>query len=184
MPGSKGGNAGLILKVSEPGVGADKFTAYEVSLESGGRLVLGRHRQNWEPIRNVPCGVRPDQWASLVVRLAGDSIEVLVDGKSILAYEDREHPLAAGRVGLRTWQREAQFRNLSVTTGGQTNRLRFEQAGHDATDAGVSGIVARLLKSQSVGLPSGHHRQVSEPRLGVPGSQAHAASGQRMLPVL
>ena len=68
LPGSKGGNAGLILKVSEPGVGADKFTAYEVSLESGGRLVLGRHRQNWEPIRSVPCGVQADQWALLVVR--------------------------------------------------------------------------------------------------------------------
>jgi hypothetical protein len=105
LPEPRGGNAGLILRTSEPGVGADKFTAYEISLESGGRLVLGRHRQNWEPLRNVPCEVRANQWVSLVVRLAGDSLEVLVDGKSVLAYEDREHPVAAGRVGLRTWQR-------------------------------------------------------------------------------
>ena len=37
----KGGNAGLIVKVSEPGVGADKFTGYEISLESAGRLGPG-----------------------------------------------------------------------------------------------------------------------------------------------
>ena len=68
LPKQKSGNAGLIVKVSEPGVGADKFTGYEVALESDGRLVLGRHRQNWEPIRTVPCEVRTDEWVRLVDR--------------------------------------------------------------------------------------------------------------------
>lgn len=140
LPKQKSGNAGMIVKVSEPGVGADKFTGYEVVLESGGRLVLGRHRQNWEPIRTVPCEVRPDEWVRLVVRLGGDAIEVLVNGKSVLTYEDREHPLASGRVGLRAWQREAQFRNLYVRTDGQLRKLRFDAADKDAGNSGVSGM--------------------------------------------
>ena len=45
-----GGNGGLILKVSDPGIGADQFNGYEVALERPGMLVLGRHRHNWEPI--------------------------------------------------------------------------------------------------------------------------------------
>jgi alpha-L-arabinofuranosidase len=102
--------------------------------------VLGRHRQNWEPIRTVPCEVRPDEWVRLVVRLGGDAIEVLVNGKSVLTYEDREHPLASGRVGLRAWQREAQFRNLYVRTDGQLRKLRFDAADKDAGNSGVSGM--------------------------------------------
>jgi alpha-L-arabinofuranosidase len=149
--GSKGGNAGLILKVTEPGIGADKFTAYEISLESGGRLVLGRHRRNWEPIRNVPCAARPDQWIPLVVRLTGNSLEVLVGGKSVTTYQDKEHPIAGGRLGLRTWQREAQFRNLYVAANGQTTRLRFVRADTDSWGSGVSSMWRALRRGSAKG---------------------------------
>jgi alpha-L-arabinofuranosidase len=140
LPERKSGNAGLVVKVSEPGVGADKFTGYEIALDSTGHLVVGRHRQNWEPIRNVPCDVPVNQWIQLAVRLSGNALEVLVNGKSMLSYEDGEHPLAGGRVGLRTWQREAQFRNLYVRADGQPQRLRFDTADKDAPNAGVSGM--------------------------------------------
>ena len=151
LPEFRSGNAGLILKTCEPGIGADKFTAYEISLESGGRLVLGRHRQNWETLRNVPCEVRANQWVSLVVRLAGASLEVLVDGKSVLTYEDREHPLAAGRVGLRTWQREARFRNLYIQADGQPRQLRFDLAEEDRPDREVSGMWRPLRRGSAIG---------------------------------
>src|SRR5581483_3407528 len=54
---SGGGNGGLILKVSDAATGADAFNGYEISLERPGFLVLGRHRQNWEPLRRQPCQV-------------------------------------------------------------------------------------------------------------------------------
>src|SRR5882757_2979030 len=75
-----GGNGGLILKVSDAGIGADAFTGYEVSLERPGFLVIGRHRQNWEPIRRVPCDVPVNEWIKLTVRMSGNSLEVLVNG--------------------------------------------------------------------------------------------------------
>jgi hypothetical protein len=63
-----GGNGGLILCVRDAAKGADAFSGYEVSLERPGFLVLGRHRQNWEPIRRVPCDVPVNEWITLTVR--------------------------------------------------------------------------------------------------------------------
>jgi hypothetical protein len=108
------GNAGLILDVDQPGIGADRFVGYEVSLDPAGSLVLGRHRNNWEPIKNVPCPVPPNQWIKLSVRLGTRTLDIEVDGHLLLHYQDREHPLPAGRIGLRTWQRTARFRNLEL----------------------------------------------------------------------
>ena len=131
LPEGKAGNAGLIVKVTEPDIGADKFAGYEIALDATGRLVLGRHRQNWEPIRSVRHEIPPNRWIGLVVRLTEDSLEVALDGRSVITYQDQEHPLASGRVGLRTWQREARFRNFYVKTNGGLNKLPFELADAD-----------------------------------------------------
>ncbi len=123
----RGGNAGLIVKVSEPGVGADKFNGYEISLDvHRQRLRLGRHRQNFELIQDAPCAVPVGQWFPLAVRITEKSLEVSVSGKSIAVYEDKDHPLAPGAVGFRPWQREAKFRNFRIKTGGQTRTIPFE----------------------------------------------------------
>jgi hypothetical protein len=112
---------------------------------------LGRHRQNWEAIRKVACDVPVNQWIKLGVRMSGKSLEVLVNGKSIIQYEDTEHPLSAGTVGLRTWQRDARFRKLSVNTGGEVRNLPFELLAKDRWDAGVSGMWRALSRGNATG---------------------------------
>ena len=128
------------MKVSEPGVGTDKFTGYEVALDSTGHLIQGRHRQNWELIRNLPCDAPANPWIRLVLGLRSNALEALVNGKTMSTYEGTEHQLGAGRVGLRTLHREAQFRNLYVQADGQLRRLRFGTADKDAWYDGVSGM--------------------------------------------
>ncbi len=129
LPEAGGGNAGLIVKVSEPGVGADRFNGYEISLDANRQMLrLGRHRQNFELIRDVPCAIAVDQWIPLVVRMTEAAIAISVNGKPVLAYEDREHPPGPGTVGFRPWQRRAQFRNFWIKTGGQTRPIPFESA--------------------------------------------------------
>jgi alpha-L-arabinofuranosidase len=140
LPQRKGGNAGFIVKVSEAGIGADKFSGYEVTLDATGHLILGRHRQNWEPIRDVPCDVPADQWNRLAIRMTTNALEVLVNGKIMFTYEDTEHPLNKGRVGLRTWQREAQFRNFYLLTEAGRRELQFKTADQSAGNGGVSGM--------------------------------------------
>jgi len=151
LPERKNGNAGLIVKVSQPGLGADRFTGYEIALDSAGHLVLGRHRQNWEPIRNVPCEVPVNQWITLAVRTTDRSLEVLVNGKSITRFEETQHPLATGRVGLRTWQREARFRHLWIDTGGESRKMPFELAAQGAWGDGVSGMWRALRRGSAAG---------------------------------
>ena len=56
---------------------------------------------------------------TLEVRLTGSAIEILVDGKSVLKYDDGKQALAAGTIGLRPWHREVGHRNLWVKTGEQ-----------------------------------------------------------------
>jgi hypothetical protein len=133
------GNAGLIVRVEKPGPGADNFAGYEISLDARANVLrLGRHRHNWELIKDTPCDVPVGRWVSLVVKLTGKTLEVLVEGKPVIKHIDGSRAVLAGTVGLRPWQREAKFRNLWVKTAGATTALPFEPA----TDAGaeVSGM--------------------------------------------
>ncbi len=120
------GNAGFIVKTSRCGIGADRFTGYEVALDPAGYLRLGRHRQNFEHIRDVPCRVPLNRWIPLTVTMTANTLGVFVDGRSIVQYEDREHPLLAGQVGLRVWQRPARFRNLWISTDSSKAVVPFE----------------------------------------------------------
>jgi Alpha-L-arabinofuranosidase C-terminal domain/Domain of Unknown Function (DUF1080) len=139
LPGRVRGVAGLILSVRDAAVGMDTFTAYEVSLSAEhGFVLLGRHRQNWEPIKTVPHPIPADQWTSLSVRRKGARLEVLVDGKSVLSFEDREHPLGPGAIGLRPFDRAAKFRNLWVKTGDKPIPIPLVAESHWET--GVSGM--------------------------------------------
>lgn len=113
---STGGNGGLIFKVSQADKGADAFSGYEVSVERPGFLVIGRHRQNWEPLQRVPCAVPVDQWIHLAVRMDATSFTVFVNGQLLTQFQDTEHPLIAGAVGLRIWQHKVWFRNLTVSS--------------------------------------------------------------------
>jgi alpha-L-arabinofuranosidase len=145
FPDRRAGNAGLIVRVARPGIGADNFDGYEVSLDPArGVLVLGRHRHNWEHLRDTPCEIPVGRWISLAVAMVGRTLTVQVDGKSIVSYEDRDHPLPAGAIGLRPWQREARYRNLWVRTGGTTTRLPFERDPEDSP--AVSGMWAPVRR--------------------------------------
>jgi alpha-L-arabinofuranosidase len=142
----KGGNAGLILKVSNAGVGADRFTGYEVSLDPRRQmLVLGRHRQNWEPIREVPAKVPVAQWVTLRARTAAGKIEVWAAGERLLAHEDGASALGAGAAGLRTWQREAGFGNLII----DGRAVAFEAG--PTSDQGVSAMWRATRRGDAAG---------------------------------
>jgi hypothetical protein len=136
-------NAGLIVRVARPGVGADRFDGYEIGLDAGRKLLgLGRHQQDFTLLRDTPCDVPVDRWVALAVKLAGRTIEVFVDGKPVVRFEDRR-PLGAGAVGLRQWRRTARYRNLWVMAGGRRIDLPFEPVPDEpAVVSGMWGPVA------------------------------------------
>ena len=101
LPDRKPGNAGLIVRLGNPGVGANNFDGYEVSLDAAAQIVrLGRHCHDWQLIQDVPCEVPDDRWILLAVRLRGSTIEVLVDGRPLIQHDDGSSAILTGTVGL------------------------------------------------------------------------------------
>jgi hypothetical protein len=164
FPDASPGNAGLIVKLSDPGVGADHFNGYEVALDAAaGHLRLARHRQNYEPIRDVPYTVPVNRWISLVVRMTETTLEIVVDGTTLLLYEDDEHPLTAGGVAFRPWQREARFRNFWLASGDERTAVAFEPADDRAQVCQPWTLVRRGSAEGQFGIVAGptskHHGQ-------------------------
>ncbi len=137
MPNGSG-NAGLIVKVNKPGLGADNFQGYEVSLDAERQvLVFGRHNGNWEHIKDIPCSISVNQWIELVVKMHGDSIEVLVDGKPVLTYQE-DALRRSGTFGFRPWNQKPSYKDLWVRTNGKRTNIAFRQA--SGTFASVSSM--------------------------------------------
>ena len=142
---NKPGLAGLILRVDQAAVGADRFQGYEISLDpSRQMLTFGRHRQNWEHLRDAPCEVPVGRWVDLVVRMKGPEVTVQVEGRPVLRFEDREHPLGAGAIGLRTWRKDAAFRWLRLHDGPRDEAVPFATA--DPTGAGGTSGMWRVVR--------------------------------------
>jgi alpha-L-arabinofuranosidase len=123
---NKGDNAGLIVRTQNPRIGPDAFVGYEISLSARrGYLRLGRHRNNWELIQDVPATINPGDWHHVRIELAGRQIRIFLDGAKdpAIRFEDTATPIKEGKVGLRTWQSNASFRNLRISTRGGVNYL-------------------------------------------------------------
>ena len=128
--------SGLIACVTEPGVGADRFWGYEVSVSPSGKLLrLGAHRNNFELIRDVPCDLPTGQWAELTFRRQGSRLEVQVNGRTIVTHDDGNRALPAGRAGFRVWQGGLQCRNFRVGAPGTMRPVALETAQPDGDAA-------------------------------------------------
>jgi hypothetical protein len=143
-------NVGLVTRMANAGPGTDHFDGYEIALNAAKQsLLLGRHRQNWEPIKETPCEVPVGQWLSLTVKMEGPVLEVLLNGKSIVRHEDDPQALLTGTVGLRAFQSEARYRNFRVKTGGETHPLAFVNETAELRD--VSGMWRAMTRGSATG---------------------------------
>lgn len=135
------GNSGFLARVGKPGVGADNFDGYEISLEPGRQLaVLGRHVHNWALLKEEPVNVPLKEWVNLKARMKGSTIEVLVNDRLVIRYEDQDTALSKpGAVALRQWQRSAGYRNLVVNRGSGPLEMPFVQ-NENARRLAVSGM--------------------------------------------
>src|SRR5262249_28432345 len=115
----RAGNAALIVRVSDPRVGADNWIGYEISLIAHDRaLSLSRHHNDWHLLKTVPAPVQAGRWHRVRVDLNGPTLRITLDdaAQPNLEFTDDSNALLAGRVGLRTWNVNAAFRRLKITT--------------------------------------------------------------------
>ncbi|HEX5105192.1 MAG TPA: DUF1553 domain-containing protein, partial [Pirellulaceae bacterium] len=138
-----GGDAGLIVRVSEPQHGTNALTSYNINLRKD-QLRLGKHENNWQALRTTNINIEPEKWHDLKVELAGGRIRVWLGGSKEpqIDYTDPE-PLKAGSVGFRTFQVGAAVRQIRIIRGDKSEDVPMEYV--EATDATPSSAQARAL---------------------------------------
>lgn len=125
----RGGNvAGLIASVNNAQAGADDFDGYEVSLAPGRQaVVLGKHRHNWQALKEVKATFDRAAWNHLKVTVNGAHITIYLNNEAapVIDYTDESNPLPAGKIGLRTYNANVQFKNVVISQGGNTLKNEF-----------------------------------------------------------
>ncbi len=133
---------GLLVRVQQPRVGADAFLGYEISVNAhDGRVLLGRHRNDWKPLKDAAAPIEAGQWHHLRVDCSGKELSVFLDGDKtpLIKYTDADAPILSGKVGLRTWNSDASFRRFAVESGAKRVTDDFVVS-DDARDTKVSGM--------------------------------------------
>ena len=115
------GRAGLLVRVSDPGVGADALRGYYVGLETaGGVLFVGREDGGWTPLgrSRLPGGISVGPWYRLSVRVRGSVLTAtarIAGGKGVAAtLRVTDTHLRSGAVGVRADGAIAAWRNLQA----------------------------------------------------------------------
>lgn len=113
--GSNSNNAGLVVCLSRPREGADNFYGYEISLLSDGKkVVVGKHKNNWEHIVDISVSCVPTEWNNLKARIKGGKVEVLLNDKSLCFFPLSDPALRRGQAALRVWNADTHFANFKI----------------------------------------------------------------------
>ncbi|GAA3732682.1 hypothetical protein GCM10022205_17640 [Spinactinospora alkalitolerans] len=121
------GNAGLLVRVSDPEVGPDAHEGYYVGIsdEDGGAFI-GRQSHDWTrlgDVRPMPGGIERGAWYDVSVTASGCTFAVRAepaDGSGEpVAFEETDPGCAAsGAIGVRTFGTAASWRDITVTPAG------------------------------------------------------------------
>ena len=121
------GNAGVVLRVNDPGPGPDQMRGYYVGFDTK-LLYVGKIDNGWKPLgtfdlTKLDCRVVPGTWNQIRVAAEGSKIRVWFnrmhpsadkDAGLRLEVTDPAAPVLSGAVGLRTFNTAASFDNVIV----------------------------------------------------------------------
>lgn len=107
------GNAGLVFRASRLAIGPDAYQGYYAGI-NGNTVALGKADGTWTLLSAVAIPVTTNPSRRLRVVAAGSSLKVYVDDLVTprISVTDATH--ASGAVGVRTFDAQATFDNLSV----------------------------------------------------------------------
>ena len=96
------GNAGLIFRVSEPGIGGDSYQGYYVGLSAEGNNVeLGRTNNDWKSLGTAKMNFETDKPVKMRVEARGPSIKVWVGDMTKPLIEANDATFNSGAIGVR-----------------------------------------------------------------------------------
>ena len=114
-------NAELLLRVSHAEVSnePDRFDGYEIAVDARNRQIsLSKHVHNFKPLQRASALIEGGVWHHVKVVMAGPRIKVFLDREpqAKIDFNDPDHPLLSGQIGLRSWNANASFKNVTVDT--------------------------------------------------------------------
>lgn len=120
-----GGQAGFVVRASNPSVGTDALHGYYAGLTRNG-IVLGREGGAWTELGRIeiPGGIAASAWYHFTIAVRGCTITVAADrdGDSAPAVHlertDTGCTATSGSIGVRDLGGTAAWRNLTVTPAG------------------------------------------------------------------
>lgn len=124
------GQAGLIVRATNPGVGADAFNGYYLGLEStSGTFFLGREHGSWTGLTStaMPGGVAANTWYHVTLQAIGCTLTASTQpvgsttAPTSFTYTDTGCSFTAGQVGVRDHYTTASWRNVALTFSGTTS---------------------------------------------------------------
>ena len=122
FPETHYGDAGLVIRTTDPQQGVDSYQGYYAGLRPDEEtLVLGRASYDWHQLAaaKLESPVSVGSWYRLELSAQGCTLVVMVKPENggtptHLAYEDKEC-MTNGVAGLRSFYAQASWRNVKVT---------------------------------------------------------------------
>lgn len=138
------GQAGVVVRASQPGIGADVLHGYYAGIyQQTGALVIGRLDGSWTQLSTTPlAGVSLGSWGNLRVSVIGCTItaryQALASSSvTTTSATDSAHCIPSGQAGVRTQLTAASFRTFTVNPSSSTSPSAI-----GGWDAGISGWTA------------------------------------------
>ncbi|WP_301002458.1 RICIN domain-containing protein [Capsulimonas corticalis] len=116
-----GGQAGFLVRASNPGVGYDALNGYYVGLSTNGAVFSGRENGGWTPLASasVTGGVAANTWYHVTISAQGANFSVTVQpsgsGTVIGSLNFTDATFPSGAIGVRDFLTPASWRAISVT---------------------------------------------------------------------
>jgi len=123
----RGNFAGVAFRVNKAGIGRDNFEGYAFSLSSvGKKIVLTKHANNSVDLVKADVEYDPYVWNNVKIELKGNTIEIFLNGNSVIKHTDNKNPFLSGKIGLRNLVSDVYYRKINYTIGGKNHTILFD----------------------------------------------------------
>ncbi len=114
-------NSGVLFRTNSPGVGVDSYTGYYAGIGTGetgtdSGVILGKSNGRWTPLLFKPIPIDITKSHHMKVIAIGSSIKVYVDDMSTPVIDTVDTSYNSGAIGVRTWNIDAKYDNVSVNS--------------------------------------------------------------------